>query len=107
MRALAELMKRLLALVGILLCLVVLSPAIYHWLNSWSIKNFCEESAVDQSVDELNALIKENNFFVVKEIASDTKSVVIMNQRSPFFRMGCFIELENRKSVSAKYVAGD
>ncbi len=94
--------------VGIFIFLFVASIAGYDYYKSYSIQSYCSDIKI--GIDITPVLLKAGELeFIVPtyDETNSSQSLVIMNQMSPFFRFGCFLQIENNAVISKEFYAAD
>ena len=106
-RLLARILKgSLQIIVACALILVVIISANY-WFKS-PIKSFCQKLEVGSPIGGALELTKTNSFFVPNYTAeSRAVTLIINNHMAPYFRVGCFIEVEGGRIVGKKIHSTD
>ncbi len=93
-------------IVACALVLVVIISA-YHWFER-PIKSFCQKLEVGSPIGGALELAKANNFFVPNyTVESRAVTLIINNHMAPYFRVGCFIEVEGGRIVGKKIHSTD
>ncbi|MBN2693209.1 hypothetical protein JXR93_00980, partial [bacterium] len=91
----------------IIIIFIIFCLEVCDYRKSKALEKYCLEKAVGSTIEEINSAVKSKKFYVHTKIVKESKSGTIDNHASPFFRMSCFIKIENGVVKSSKYDAGD
>ncbi len=90
----------------LIVCTVVIG-LIHHLFYSQTISGFCDSLDAGTSLETVMAQVEANELTVFTPDISYSGTLVITNHNSPFFRLGCFVELEQGLVVEKYFSAAD
>ncbi len=92
-----------------LICIVLLfiSVGIFDYFKEKTILDYCDQIKLGTTSEEVLKVAKKMKLFVTSSTKIDDDSILVFNQRAPYFRYACDLDFKEMKVVSKSTFMAD
>ena len=91
-----------------IISLLIIVIAGYYHFKSDSIDSYCSDIEIGADINQVLTKATELKFIVPSYDETNTvQTLVITNHLSPFFRLGCFLEIDSNVVIGKEFHAAD